>query len=199
VVVRAPAPPRAVVPVLAAAAGVVVAHAAGYVMAFPSAAERGPHLEATGHGYWPLAVAAAVACAGVALLVCVGSGALRGRAGGPTPTWRAVRALAGWQVAAFVMMELAERTVAGARPEGLLTTPEFWLGLLLQLPVALVATRLLRTAERTGFRMASALRRRPRPVARPAVDRPRRAGAALPAAVAFRARPRAPPLVLATV
>ena len=192
---RAPAPPRAVVPVLAAAAGVVVAHAAGYVMAFPSTAERGLHLEATGHGYWPLAVAAAVACAGAALLVAAGSGALAGLAGGPTRTWRAVRALAGWQVAAFVTMEVAERTVAGARPEGLLASPEFWLGLLLQLPVALVATRLLRTAERTGFRLAAALRRRPRPAARPAVDRPGRAGAALPAAVASPARPRAPPLV----
>ncbi len=185
---------------LAAAAGVVVAHAAGYVIALPSAAERGPHLEATGHGYWPVAVTVAVTAAGVALLLAVGSGALWGRDGRRhASAWRSVRSLAGWQVLAFVVMELGERTVAGAHAGGLLASPEFWLGLLLQLPVALVATRLLRTAERTGFRLASALRRLPRPAARPAVDRPVAArGAPVSAAVAFAARPRAPPLVRST-
>jgi len=188
--VSSPAPPRAVVPVLAAAAGVVVAHAAGYMVAVPSAAERGPHLDATGHGYWPLAVAAAVVGTAVAVLVAAAGGA-----GGRVSRWRS---LAGWQVTAFVVVELGERAVAGAGPVELVASPEFCLGLVLQVPVALLAARLLRTAERAGARMAAALcRRRPWPAAGGAghglapLARP-----PAPSPVPASARPRGPPLAL---
>ncbi|HVL28065.1 MAG TPA: hypothetical protein VM390_07945, partial [Acidimicrobiales bacterium] len=158
---RAPAPPRAVVPVLAAAAGVVVAHAGGYVAAFPAGARRDPHLEATGHGYWPVAVAVAVVAAGVALVLAATAGAARGAsARPPNPHRRVARRLAGWQVGAFVLLEVGERAVAGVPATELLASRAFWLGLALQLPVAVLAARLLLGAERAGARAASALRRR---------------------------------------
>ena len=183
---RAPAPPRAVVPVLAAAAGVVVAHAAGYMVAVPSTAERGPHLDATGHGYWPLAVSAAVMAAAVAMLLAAAGGA-----GGRVSRWRG---LAGWQVAAFAVVELGERAVVGAGPAELVASPEFWLGLVLQVPVALLAARLLHTAERAGARVAAALRRRPVAETTPAVHPAGSAASPVPAAIRSAARPRAPPL-----
>lgn len=176
---------------LAAAAGVVVAHAAAYAAAFPSAAERGPHLDATGHGYWPVAVAAAVAAAGLALLLAAGSGLARGRGAG----WGTVRGLAGWQVAAFAALEVGERAVNGVAPTGLPSGPEFWLGVVLQLPVALVAARLLHTAERTGARLASALRPRPWQAGPAAVAGPSPSCAPRAAARRAASRPRAPPLV----
>ena len=179
---------------LAAAAGVVLAHAAGYVAVFPDGSERGPHLAATGHAYWPIAVALAVAAATVALLVTAGRGAL---SAGP-PAHRRGRDLAwllAWQGTAFTVMEVGERAVSSVAPSALLSSPEFWLGLALQLPVALLSLRLLGTVERAASRLAANLRP---PAGRRSTAKPLPPWATadpVVAAVASPARPRAPPLV----
>lgn len=170
----------------------VVAHAAGYAVAFPSTAERGPHLDATGHGYWPLAVAAAVVAGGVALVLATAAGA-SGRSAGR----RAWRGLAAWQAATFTCMEVGERAVAGGGgPVELAASPEFWLGIVLQVPVALLAARLLHTAERTGARVVAALGRGRRPAAARAAHAPAPVVRLVSLAGPSAARPRAPPLVV---
>src|SRR5436309_5127539 len=44
---------------LAGVTGVVLAHVVAYGLAYPDGAQRAAALHATGHGYWPLAVAMA--------------------------------------------------------------------------------------------------------------------------------------------
>ncbi|MGH9225504.1 MAG: hypothetical protein ACRD2W_17355, partial [Acidimicrobiales bacterium] len=64
---KVPPPPRAMVPALAAVAGVVAAHLVDYAVLFPQAGARADHLAATGHSYWPAAAAVAVGAGIVAL------------------------------------------------------------------------------------------------------------------------------------
>jgi hypothetical protein len=188
-----PPPPRTAVPALAAVAGVVVAHAVDYVVVYPEANERAAQLHATGHTYWSVAVVAAVAAAVVAMLVAAWWGGRRAR--GAPRARSEVTSLAwvlAWQVAAFAVMEAGERATAGLSPSALLSSRAFWFGLVLQLPVAWLATRLLRATEYVAFRLLSRLRPPAWSFVRH-LPAPRRV-APLTAAVAARPRPRAPPL-----
>ena len=186
------------VPALAAVAGVVAAHVVDYAVLFPQAGVRADHLQATGHGYWPAAAVLAVGAAAVALAVTAGRGALRALRDRPA-TASGRRDLA-WlllcQGLAFVAMEAGERGMAGLPPAIILRSPEFWFGLVLQVPVAWLAIRVLAVVERAAFHVTRAAAGRharpvapPRPLARPAP-------VAVPCAVdgASPARPRAPPL-----
>ena len=183
------------VPVLAASAGVVVAHAVDYAIVYPSASERAAHLRVTGHGYWPLAVAVALGAAGLALLLAAGRGASRRRpATPPSGRWVNAGTLLAVQAVAFAILEMGERALAGLPPSVLLHSPDIWLGMLLQVPVAVLAARLLGAVEHAACRVAEALRRpTPRRDARP-VWRP--AATAAPGALLLVAatRPRGPPL-----
>lgn len=176
-------------PVLAAVAGVVVAHVVDYMVLFPHAGQRIGHLDATGHAYWPVAVSAAAGAAAVALLLAGARGALRLE--GATVGFRG---LVLWQAGAFALMEVSERLVAGIDVSTLLHSPEIWFGLLLQLPVAWLVTRVLGAVERVAARIVRSVRAtRRRPPAR--LPRPAGAlGAMRSAVVARSSRPRAPPL-----
>src|SRR5437763_927939 len=113
-----------------AAAGIVIAHAADYALAFPDPVRRGHELAATGHGYWPLAVAVAVVCGAFALGLAIRSGW-----GGQRSTTRlpaaAVQVAAG-QVVLFTAVETVERGAAGGHPTAFLTSVPFAAGLVLQ-------------------------------------------------------------------
>jgi hypothetical protein len=140
-----------------AAAGIVVAHAADYALAFPDPARRGHELSATGHGYWPVAVAVAVVCAGLALTFA----ARRGWRGTSPAVAVPVTAhqLAAGQVALFAVLETVERLAVGAHPLTFLTSAQFAVGVVLQVAVAFAAAVLLRGVERGAARAAAALRR----------------------------------------
>ena len=140
-----------------AAAGIVVAHAANYALAFPDPARRGHELSATGHGYWPAAVAIAVICAGLAAMLA----ARRGwRGGSPTlPVPVTARRLAAGQVVLFAVLETVERLAVGAHPLSFLSSTQFAVGVVLQVAVALVAVVVLRGVERGAARGAAAFRR----------------------------------------
>jgi hypothetical protein len=166
-----------------AVAGVVGAHALGYLAVFPAPAERHGHLAATGHGYWPVAVVAALAAGGAA----VGAAAARGAAAGlasrrppspsrspsrspspsPTSVARAVAGLAAWQVLAFTAVETAERAVAHVSPAVLARSPEFGAGLALQVLVAAATVVLLGGLERAARAVAAEVARRGRGRPRP--------------------------------
>jgi hypothetical protein len=148
-----------------AAAGIVVAHAADYALAFPDPARRGRVLAATGHGYWPIAVVVAVVCGVIGLAVTARRG------------WRGIRShssvlgtatrLAAGQVLLFAVLETVERLAVAAHPVAHLTSGQFALGVLVQIAVAVVAAVLLRAVERGASRLASAVRRPGRPKSAP--------------------------------
>jgi hypothetical protein len=167
-----------------AAAGVVAAHGAAYLFAYPNGGDRAQHLRVTGHGYWSIAVLLAVG-AGAGVLAAAARRGMRGTTVSISPV-----ALVATQLALFTGAELIERTAIGVSPAVLVHSPEFALGLALQVVVALAARLLLRGAVAVGARLAA---RRPTPRrARPA---PVPAGAAVLRAPLrwTRAATRAPP------
>lgn len=104
-----------------AASGLIAAHVLAYVIALPDALVRSAVLRNTGHGY----LGPAVVITTVALVFGVIGSAAVGYADGQ----RGVRAVPGWrhaalriaatQTVAFLMLEGAERVVAGRRPVAL--------------------------------------------------------------------------------
>jgi hypothetical protein len=160
---------------LTGASGVVVAHVVGYTAVYPHGHQRAVYLDATGHGYWPIAVALAVAGAAASLAAAVHNGWLLAR--GPhrmseaVPFWLRLAGLTTWQMLLFGAMESMERLHAGISPTVLLSSPEFGIGLAVQVAVALLALMLTRWFERLGSLVANALADRARHVPR-AVLRP---------------------------
>lgn len=192
-----PPPPRRIIPLLAAVAGVVVAHGLDYLVLFPQAGARADHLQATGHAYWPVAVGAAAATGALALMAVAALGARRGA--GAVRTDLKMGWLLALQILAFVAMEAGERAVVGLPPTVLLHSAEFWLGLLLQVPVAWLARHVLGAVDAVADRFASHHRRRwaPRPAG--LVRRPGIVVGPSSVAVASAGRPRAPPVPLACI
>src|SRR5206468_495885 len=99
-----PARARRVLPLTAAAAGVVLAHAADYVLLYPDPGQRGRELSATGHGYWPVAVGVAAALGAGLLVLAAGRGVRRRATALPS-----VARLAGLQMVLFITVEVVER------------------------------------------------------------------------------------------
>jgi hypothetical protein len=119
-------------------AGWVTAHVLSYVLFVPHA-ERGEMLARTGHGYFRpsdlIVLSILIALAGALAVVLGGS---PGRA--PSPYL-----LGSIPPIGFIVQEHVERTVSGgAFPMHLVTEPRFLLGLVLQLPFALLALLLSR-------------------------------------------------------
>jgi hypothetical protein len=147
----------------AAVAGAVVGHALAYLVTVPDPQQRAEVLARTGHGYWAVAIAAAVVLGGfaaVTTLICHFRAGLRGG-------WRRQRApaaprvaerLAGLQVAIYVVQEVVERLAAHA-PLGQLLGRELAVGVALQALVALLLAALLvwlgRAAELAGHLLAA--------------------------------------------
>jgi hypothetical protein len=135
--------------------GTQAAHALAYDVVYPQA--HGRILLATGHGYFtwlPLALALAGAVA-FAALCATAADAARGRPARALPAWT----FALLPPATFVLQELLELSLhTGTFNEQALLAPTFLPGLLLQLPLALVAyvaaRLLLKTAERVGRALA---------------------------------------------
>jgi hypothetical protein len=149
--------------------GSQVAHVFAYRLAYPNAHVRLSELLMTGHsymvgspGYAPLLLGAV----GAAELVGVGwvlAGGVRRRLQKPVPTW----AFALLPMLCFTIQELLERWMAGSSfPWWMLLQPTFRIGLLIQLPIGLVAYLVARLLLRVADRVGRALSR---PLARPAL------------------------------
>ncbi|MCU1448090.1 MAG: hypothetical protein JWP02_260 [Acidimicrobiales bacterium] len=154
----------------AAVTGVVAAHAADYALSFPDPARRSHELAASGHGYWPVALALAVAAGVGAACIAV----RRGLGGSSVPARLGIGTLATAQVALFVVVECVERLGAGVDPRPFLHSPQLALGIVLQVAVAGAAVVVLRFVERGTRTIAGVLRqaRLPRRAATPVWARP---------------------------
>jgi hypothetical protein len=173
-----------------------VAHVFAYRLVYPEAGVRLHWLLVTGHSYmslWPrlLAVGGALE---LAAFVSIVVGTVRRTHFAGVPPW----AFALMPPLAFLLQELLERWFAtGSFPWWMVLQPTFRIGLLLQLPFAVLAYLLTRLLLRVADRVATALRpekRQPRlrglsPRWHPAALRPPRI-----AALADGHAGRAPPL-----
>ena len=183
--------------------GVLVAHQAGYFVV-TDAHDRAAVLADTGHGYLsaaPLAIALLSVLLALGLLV------------GSVAQWRGARGrltASAWPFAvlgpvAFTLQEHVERLVHdGAFPWTASLEPTFILGLLFQLPIALIALGIARRLLRATRRIVGAIARTLRAyqpaapgcpaAAAPSTDLPHPSGPVLLSAAAG----RAPPEVLLT-
>ena len=184
---------------LLAIAGVVMAHTAGFALVHPDPAARARHLLASGHGYWPVALATAAAIGLLAAAVAVVVGAARGASAAPSSpgggsVGRLLLRLVGLQLALFTAVETLEHLARGAAPADLVGAPEFLLGLPLQVLAAVAVVAVLGVlelvAERVTSRMRAVRPRFPREGNRARSDR----GTPGPAPV-WVVRPRGPPPV----
>jgi hypothetical protein len=169
--------------------GVVVGHVVAYLLTYPSQGIRHVHLEITGHEWLGVATASILAAIPVLLLVAVSRSV---RSGAPwTGPGLALRLL-GVQVAAFSLIEVAER---GWSLADAVADPAVFAGLALQPLLAVLAARVLDLLHRVVRSIVVRLRPA-RPVATrlfppPSFDEPVfRAWLLLPA------RRRAPPAAL---
>jgi hypothetical protein len=139
-------------------AGSQVAHVFAYRLVYPVAGVRLHQLIVTGHSYmslWPKLLAMGGALE-LAALVSIVAGSVRRRRHTPVPPW----AFALTPPLAFILQELLERCFAGASfPWWMVLQPTFRVGLLLQLPFALLAYLLARLLLRVADRVGNALRR----------------------------------------
>src|SRR5438874_641863 len=179
-----------------AAAGVVLGHWAAYRIAVPQAHLRQQVLAESGHGYWILAIKAAVILgltgAGALFARHVRDGSRGGRSHVDTYTAVVIR-LAFLQAIAFTATETVERAVAGAPVAGMFAHHLFVLGLAVQFLTAclgaLVVVLLCRTASVVGAALAASFARRPAPMRL----RPRPVRVHSSSLLAGMAGPRAPP------
>jgi hypothetical protein len=132
--------------------GLAMGHLLTYTFDVPDAHERAQVLAQTGHGYLPVATQFAVV-AGVAGFAIVILGRLVRRdhvwSAGSTFVW-----LAGFQVGAFVAMEVLERSASGASVAHLLHGSILPVGMLVQLTMAAGGVVLLRLLLRAADRIA---------------------------------------------
>ena len=135
-------------------AGTEVAHALAYRIVYPVASVRWRVLAASGHGYMGYAplvfgIAGAVVLAGLASTVV---DAVRRRPPRSLPAW----AFASLPIVAFTVQEFTERLLAtNSLPWWMFEQPTFRIGLLLQLPFALVAYLIARLLLRVAERVAA--------------------------------------------
>jgi hypothetical protein len=117
------------------AGGVLAAHAFAYRLAVPETDRRHHVLEATGHGYLDEAPLASL-CVTLVVVGFVGRMLAGARSSAHPPAW--LFALA--PPFGFALQEHLERLIhQGAFPFGAVAEPTFLIGLVLQLPFALVA------------------------------------------------------------
>jgi hypothetical protein len=159
----------------AALAGAVVGHILTYLVAFVSPHSRQAALDETGHSYWNLALATAIAVGvwSAGLLVLR---RFRRTRRGERPEgglFHAACRLAMLQVTLFVCLEVGERLAAGAPLRGLIGHDLLPLGLLFQVLVALGLALMLRALATVVEIVARALEApRPRPLRAWALPRP---------------------------
>ena len=148
----------------AALAGAVVGHILTYLVAFVTPHSRQAALDESGHSYWNLAVATAIAVGVWSAAVLV----LRHfRQRGPEQLpdrglFNSACRLAMLQVTLFVCLEVGERLAAGAPLQGLIGHDLLPLGLVFQVLVALGLALMLR-ALATVAEIVARAREAPRP------------------------------------
>ena len=152
-------------------AGTLAAHSLAYRIAYPVADARWRLLASTGHGYLgyvPL-IAGTIVAAVLAGSLAMAADAVRGKPFRAFPAW----AFALLPVLAFTVQEFTERWVAGGGlPWWMVLQPTFRIGLLLQLPFALVAFLVARLLLRTARAIGRILRGQGSlPIVLPAVPR----------------------------
>jgi hypothetical protein len=142
-------------------AGLALSHWLAYLIAVPHAHERERLLESTGHGYWPLAAAVAVASGLVALVVTGARAVARARDAdlGQHRLGQLVARMAGMQIPAFVLLEAIERLASGAAGLDLVLQAPFLVGLGVQLLVATVVGVFLTRFAHAAARIARILLR----------------------------------------
>jgi hypothetical protein len=180
-------------------AGSEVAHGLAYWWAYPDTDLRAGILARSGHGYFawmPVAIALLAAIELVALGVDVADRA-RNRPARQLPAW----AFFAIPLVGFTLQEHLERLFdVGVFPWWAALEPSFWRGLVLQVPLGLVAYLVARLLSRAASAVADVVRgRNPRVVRRPAATRLAPAVALLPrlAPLAGSSAGRAPPVVVA--
>ncbi len=145
-------------------AGSQAAHVFAYRLVYPQAEVRLRELLATGHGYLgyiPMLAGIGLAVE-VVVFVSLVLGSVRRRRHAPVPAW----AFACLPMIGFAAQEFLERWLAGIPfPWWVVLQPTFRIGLLLQLPFAIlvyvVARLLLRVADRIGSVLRGAEERAP--------------------------------------
>lgn len=131
--------------ILIAGAAMVGAHWLAYLLAAPDAHDRAALLTATGHGYWPLAAALAVAAVFVGFAGFIGDRiAPEVRTSRPRIFSTALPKLLVLQTTGFVLLEVTERVVAGhALEASTFLGPTMLIGLVVQIGAALLSATLL--------------------------------------------------------
>ncbi len=146
--------------------GTQVAHVLAYRIAYPEATVRWRELMLTGHhytSYAPLVLGVIAAMQVVGLGAVVADACRRGRPK-PVPAW----AFALLPPLGYALQEVTERWVAGASDVWLVVQePTFRIGLLLQLPFALLAFVLARLLLRVARSVGAALAPQPLRLRRP--------------------------------
>lgn len=127
------------------ALGIAVGHRVAYFMVTSDPHARHELLESTGHTYWPLAGALLVAMIVGTIGVSISSRLHRSRSGASTLATNAL-VLAGLQVSGFILMEAGERLLFASQHHvtSLLSEPVLWIGIALQVIVAVVGALVLR-------------------------------------------------------
>ncbi|HWC15047.1 MAG TPA: hypothetical protein VG929_10705 [Actinomycetota bacterium] len=130
---------------LIAGAAMVGSHWVAYLLAAPDAHDRAVLLDATGHGYWPLAATLAVAAIFIGLAAFAAERLHPGATATRGDVFRsAAPKLLGLQVVGFVLLEVTERLAAGHAIEAAtFVGPTMLIGLLVQLVAAVVAAAVL--------------------------------------------------------
>jgi hypothetical protein len=184
---------------LAAGAGTVLAHTVDYAALFPDRGARSRVLAATGHGYWHLAVLAAMAAGLAAAALVVARGASHAVRHEPEAHGDGFRLLDVIivQVGVFAGIELLERVSAGLSPTVLLHERVFRLGIAMQVVVGIAVAVALAVLHRAGRCVGEAIARaRLSPNVPPATTWPSPALTGAPRTAARRARrQRGPPLL----
>jgi hypothetical protein len=142
-----------------AGGGVALAHVAAFRTAVPHEAERQAFLLSTGHGWWPVVLAVALAALVAGLVhVVVRRSPPPGRSSPSRLFGHAACRLVPLQVGGFIVLEAVERVVAGSGAGQLLQEPVFVIGLVLQVAVAVAAAILLAVVTKAVRALMSLLR-----------------------------------------
>jgi cytochrome bd-type quinol oxidase subunit 2 len=144
----------------AAAAGVILAHAAAFLIAEPHSHAREELLASTGHRYWALTitVALAILVGGLYSLVMSRIRAARPLSPGAMFLESAPR-LALLQVVGFVLLESIERLSVGHPLSELFTEPVVVIGVVAQILVATLGAAVLALLSRAVDAIVAVLRR----------------------------------------
>jgi hypothetical protein len=147
-----------------AAAGVSVAHWLAYRVVTPHEHLREELLERTGHRYSNILFALAF---GVFAAVVAGAVAARVSAGRKRllrPSFgKIARRLSVWQMGGWIALELTERLVVAHHHSSIFTEPVLWIGLGVQLLVAVVSALLFVVLDRALGRIIELVRGLPDP------------------------------------